>query len=891
MREQRLDPDELLRHVQDVEEKTHRGKLKIFLGACAGVGKTYAMLSEAHEQRARGVDLVVGYIETHGRKETDKLLAGLEVLPRLKLEHKGVTLEEFDLDGALKRKPQLLLVDELAHTNAPGSRHPKRYIDVEELIRSGIDVFTTINIQHLESLNDVVAQITGVQVRETIPDSLFDLADEVELIDIPPKELIQRLREGKVYMPQQAENAMRGFFREGNLSALRELALRRTADRVEAQMQSYRTEKAISGLWATRERILVCIAPNKFSTKLVRTARRMAESLHADVVAVYVESDRQSGRSPEDQARVREALRLAEELNMETVLLTAHDIVAEIMRVAQRRNVTQIVVGKPIKPRWKEIVGGSVVDELVRKSGDINVHVITSEEEKEAARPVRLPDRHGTAATYAWTLAAVAATTAFCFFLSLTHLAQVNLVMIYLLSVGFVSSRFGIREALLSSFLSVLAFDFFFVPPLYKFAVSDTQYFLTFAVMFGVALLISTLTQRLRVQADSAAARERRTRALYSLSRQLARSRGKKEIASATCDSVRDVIDGETAVLLADDGQRLAVAAWCGKDDKMPSIDTAVTEWAFKHGEPAGVGTDTLPGSDALYLPLKGTRTPVGVLVVRSGQEPIDGAQMDLLQAFSSQAALALERAFLAKESQNARLQIEAERLRNSLLSSVSHDLRTPLTAIAGAASTLMQSNTGESQRKELAQTIYEESDRLNRLVRNLLDMTRLESGETRLNVEWQSPEELIGSALRRTKEVLASHNVRTNVEPDLPLIKVDGVLIEQVLINLLENAGRHTPAGSEVEVKAIKSGGFIRFEVSDNGPGLPPGEEEKVFEKFHKARAEASTGGFGLGLAICRGILKAHNSQIWARNNSKGGTEFVFELKIDPVAKVDTSA
>jgi len=889
MPERRPDPDELLRTVQRAEQAAVRGKLKVFLGASAGVGKTYAMLCEAHEELNRGRDVVLGYVETHGRKETDALVVGIERLPLKEIEHKGVTLKEFDIDLALKRHPQLLLVDELAHTNAPGSRHPKRYLDVEELIRSGIDVYTSINIQHLESLNDVVAQITGIQVRETIPDSVFDLADEVEVIDIPPKELIQRLREGKVYVPEQVERAIQGFFREGNLTALRELSLRRTADRVDAQMQSYRSEQAIQGLWPARERILVCIAPNQLSTRLVRAARRMSEALHADVLAVYVESDRQTHRSAQDRASVQQALHMAEELSMEVVMLSGHDIVAEVLRLAQKRNVTQIVVGKPIKPRWKEILTGSVVDELVRNTGDINIHVITGEKTGEPP-PIRLTrKRMGTPQSYAMTVTIMALATAICFAMY-QRLSASNLIMIYLLSSAFISSRYGLEEAILGSLLAVGSFDFFFVPPRFSFSIADPRMLFTFTVMFGVSILIGTLAQRMRANAESASSRERRTAALYALSRQLVKSRSKKEICTAAAASTLDIMEFESVVLLPDDSGRLMPMGWSGNEDHRPVFDPAVAEWAMKHGEPAGKGTTTLPGSEALYLPLKGSGDPVGVLaVLPKPDEEIDLRQMDMLQALGNQTALAIERANLAKESHNIRLQVESERLRNTLLSSVSHDLRTPLTSIAGAASTLLNGAPDPGQQRELATTIYEESDRLNRLVRNLLDMTRLESGELQLNREWQSAEEMIGSALRRTEQILANHKVVLNVESDLPLLKVDGPLIEQVLINLLENAARHSPEGSEVEIKAIKSGGFVRFEISDNGPGITQGEEEAIFEKFHRG-PNAPSGGFGLGLAICRGVLKAHGSQIWARHRPGGGAQFVFELKADEAPVVDSN-
>jgi len=885
----RPDPDELLRREQAAEARKGRGKLKIFLGASAGVGKTFSMLSEAHEQKSRDVDVVVGYAETHGRKETDALLEGLEILPRKALEYKGVTLEEFDIDAALTRKPQLLLVDELAHTNAPGSRHPKRYTDVEELLRSGIDVYTTINIQHIESLNDVVAQITGVTVRETIPDDVFAEADEVELVDIPPKELIQRLKEGKVYMPQQAERAIESFFREGNLIALRELALRKTADRVDAQMQQYREYRGVEKLWPTKERILVCIAPNRMATRLVRTARRMADAMHGDAIALFVESDRQVNRSLEEQEKAQRALQLAESLGMETVHLAAHDIVSEVLRFAKRRNVTQIVVGKPIKPRWRELLVGSVVDVLVRQSGDINVHVITGETEESVRVAQRAQTRPASIRAYLITVGITAIATGICALLY-GHLDLSNLVMIYLLAVAFISSRFGAREAALASLLSVALFDFFFVPPRFQFSIADSQYLLTFLVMLGVALLISSLTQSMRAHSNELRDRERRTAALFALSRKLAKSRSKVEIAAATTESVLDVLDCDMAVLLPDEEERLQPI---GDSGKSFDIEFPVASWAFQHGEPAGFSTETLPASCGLYVPLLSSRGAVGVLAIQphDRQKALETQQMELLSSLANQSALAMERAILAKESHEARLQVETERLRNTLLNSVSHDLRTPLTSIAGAASTLAKGDVSETQRRELAQTIYEESDRLNRLVRNLLDMTRLESGEIKLNLEWHSIEELIGSAVTRTRALFRDRKLTLHVDSKLPLLRVDGVLLEQVLVNLLENAARHTPPGSEITVSAHVVGGFIRVEVADNGPGLRAGEEERIFEKFFRSESSAGTVGFGLGLAIARSILRAHGAQIWAKPHLDQGVTFVFELKVEKSPAVPVEA
>ena len=886
MTDERPDPDALLREVQRAESKRNRGKLKLFLGAVAGVGKTYSMLSEAHEQRRRGVDVVAGLVETHGRAETEALLEGIEVLPLREIDHRGIVITEFDLDGALARKPELIIVDELAHTNAPESRHAKRWQDIDELLGVGINVYTAVNIQHLESLNDVVAQIAGIVVRETVPDSFLEEADEVELVDIPPEELQQRLREGKVYLPQQAEKALESFFRKGNLIALRELALRHTADHVEAEMQSYRTSHAVHDMWPTAQRIVVCIAPNKLAPRVVRAARRMSASMHAELLAVFVESHHHSGLAPSVRSRAFEALALAESMGVETVTLGGEDVVGEIIRFAHSKNASIVVVGKPVRRRWREFVSGSVVDDLVRRSGDLDIYVITGEGAEAGPRSRPAASEKPTWVRIGWTAGITMAATVMAASM-FGRFERSNLVMVYLLGVAYVSSRFGPVEAALSALLSVLCFDYFFVASSHIFAIADTQYILTFLVMLSVGLLISTITARMKVQAQAASHRERRTAALYALSREMAKSRSKTEIGEAAKAKIGEVFDAEVGVLIVSDDRGLRPIAHSGSGFESTNTESAVAQWVFDHGQIAGAGTDTLPGSDGLYLPLQGARGPVGVLALRptDAEHKLDIEQMHLLETFSNQLALAMERTILAKESHNARLQMESERLRNSLLSSVSHDLRTPLTSIEGAASSLLN-NPGapEANKLELTKTIYEEADRLNRLVRNLLDMTRLESGAVELNWEWHSMEELIGGALQRTEALLASRKVDIQIEPNLPLIRADGVLLGQVLINLLENAARHTPEGTPVLVRATVSGGFLRVEIADSGPGIPLEEQDEIFEKFNRGKLAKQGTGFGLGLTICRSILAAHSGRIWARNRAEGGANFIFELPVEAV-------
>jgi two-component system sensor histidine kinase KdpD len=891
--ETRPDPDALLARVKEEEARERRGRLKVFFGAAAGVGKTYAMLEAAREQRADGVDVVVGYVETHRRAETEALLERLEVLPARTSEYRGATLREFDLDAALARRPTLILVDELAHTNAPGSRHAKRWQDVLELLDAGINVYTTVNVQHVESLNDVVAKITGVVVRETVPDSVLEQADEVELIDLPPDDLLERFKDGKVYMPGLAEEALRNFFRKGNLIALRELALRSTAERVDAQMRVYMREHAIGKVWPAAERILVCVGPTPDAARLVRSAKRMAERLGAEWIAAYVETPAHRRLPAETRDRVIQTLRLAEQLGAETVTLPGQRMSDAILGFARNRNVTKILVGKPRRPLWRRLVMGSIVDALVQGSGEIDIYVITGEREAEAPVAVRRPPvktdwRGFGAAVVAVLLATSLAWLMFPFF------AVSNLIMVYLLGVVAVATRWGRGPSLLASVLSVAAFDFFFVPPYLTFAVSDTEYLVTFVVMLLVAIVISTLTIRIRTQAEAAREREERTAALYAMSRELASTRGVEALLAIAVHHISEVFRSQVVVLLPDAGGRLTPGS--GGQYAMDANELGVSRWVYEHRQLAGLGTTTLPGASALYLPLLASRGPVGVLGVRpADRHALDAPeQLHQLETFGNQMALAIERANLADETRDAHVRIESERLRNSLLSSVSHDLRTPLTTITGAITAILEDGArlDAPTRRELLESAREEAERLNRLVQNLLEMTRLESGALQLHKEWHPLEEVIGAALSRLGKRLADRRVTTRVPPDLPLVPIDDVLIEQVLVNLLDNAVKYTPPGSPITIIATGTDRAVTVEVADRGPGLPPGEEDKVFEKFYRGQPAAGRGA-GLGLAICYGIVKAHDGRIWAQNLPEGGVAFLFTLPLaeTPPASVPVSA
>lgn len=870
----RPDPDALLAQSKGLG----RGRLKVFLGMAAGVGKTYSMLQAAQEDRKRGIDVVIGYLEPHGRDETEAMAEGLERIPHRAVE--ATQIKEFDVDAALKRNPGKVLVDELAHTNATGSRHAKRWQDVHELLQVGIDVDTTVNIQHVESLNDVVAQITGVRVNETVPDAVLNDAHEVELVDIPPDELISRLHEGKVYVPEKVEQALESFFKKRNLLALRELALRRTAERVEEQVRTARAAEGAVQTWHTNDRILVCVAPNRMASRVVRAATRLAGSLHAELIAAFVESIRQAKLSDADRQRAAEAMRLTESLGGRTVTLSGQDIVGEIIRYAQSQNVTIIVVGKPVRPRWREMFFGSVVDSLVRRSGDTDIHVITAAE--ELGTPLRLlpyrqaTDWHGMIVS----VAVVAACTGLGALLT-QRFSLANIVMVYLLGVTYVASRHSRNSAIVASVLSVAAFDFCFVPPKWTFAVSDIQYAFTFGVMLAVALFTSTLTARIKEHSEAASERERRTAALFELSKKLSSTRSRREIGAFAAETIRTVFNCDVAVLIR---SRQTGKLFAGPESQSKfesrAREQGVAEWVKDHGLKAGKGTDTLPAAEGVYYPLNGERSCVGVLGLRwDGPPPSTPSQVHLLETFANQLAVAIERTNMAKDSHEASIEAERERLRSTLLSSVSHDLRTPLSVIVASAEELWgRIAQKEPENAELAESIAKEATRLERQVRDLLDMTRLESGSLQLRKNWQSLEELVGSALLRTEPLLGEHRVQVDLHGDLPLLWVDQVLMEQVMVNILENAARYTPAGTNIWIVGRSEREATLIELSNDGPSPSETDLDTMFAKFGRGD-NAGIHGAGLGLAICRAIVEAHEGTISASPHHPSGVTFTVRL------------
>jgi two-component system, OmpR family, sensor histidine kinase KdpD len=870
----RPNPDELLARVAEDDRKQARGRLKVFFGAAPGVGKTFAMLESARLQKADR-DVVVGVVETHKRQETEALLEGLETLPRRTILHRGVTLEEFDLDGALARRPGLLLVDELAHTNAPGSRHVKRWQDVLELVEAGISVYTTLNVQHLDSLNDIIAQVTGVSVRETIPDSMLDRANEIELVDLPVDDLRRRMEEGKVYVPDQAQRAMANFFRPGNLIALREMALRRTADSVDAQMRSYRRDHSIESTWPVTERLIVSIGPSPFSAKLIRAAKRMAERLHAEWIVAFVETPAFAGAADDARDRVLSSLRLAEQLGADTVTLTGTNVAESLLRYARSRNVSKIVIGKQSGPLWRRLLRGSVLDDLIAASGEIEIYAISG----EPGPPLRtsvMPGRSSPPPLREYALAV--GVISGCTLLSLLlrdRLTPVNLVMIYLLGVVAIAMRSSRRVALFTSFLSVAAFDFFCVPPYFTFAVSDYEYIVTFAVMLAVGVIISSLSVRIRMQAAHAVDREARTQALYRLTRQLTGEHGVFEGARLATEITREVFGAQVVVFLPESAGKISFRRRTTDDLPVPRSEEGVAQWVFDHKQKAGKGTDTLPGATALYLPLQGSRQVLGVMAVIPESESTitSPEQLHLLEIFATQIALAMERSQGAAQAREAQVRIETEEMRSSLLSAVSHDLRTPLASITGAASSLLShgNQLNPATQRELLESIAQEAQRLSRLVNNLLEMTRLESGAVEIKRDWHSLEEIIGAALTRLEPMLGSRPVAVRLPPDLPLIFVDDVLLQQVFLNLLENAAKYAPGESEIVVNAVLDGTNVVIEVMDRGPGFAPGDEKRVWEKFYRGHVEGVQGA-GLGLAICRAIVMAHGGSIEAENRAGEG-------------------
>ncbi|WP_248745821.1 two-component system sensor histidine kinase KdpD [Pseudomonas sp. MWU12-2037] len=879
MAEQRPDPDQLLAQIREEEAQAKRGRLKIFFGASAGVGKTYAMLAAAQTAKLQNVDVLIGVVETHGRAETMALTDGLEQLPLKQVVDKHRTLTEFDLDAALARRPALILIDELAHSNITGSRHPKRWQDVEELLGAGIDVWSTMNVQHLESLNDIVGGITGIKVWETVPDHVFDTADEVVIVDLPPDDLLQRLKEGKVYLVQQAERAVQNFFRKGNLIALRELALRRTADRVDSEMLQYRLNTSVKPVWGTRESLLACIGPHEHAEKTVRSTARLAAQLNVPWHAVYVETPALQRLPEAKRRRVLATLKLAQNLGAQISTLAGQDIAEVLVKYARQHNLSKIVLGRDEHLRrrfWR----WAIADRIGALGADLDVIQVSLPASQRMQTETGFTATHSPLVLqpYLWSVALCILTT-----LAAMPLAQIleqaNIVMIFLLAVVAAAVRFGRGPAVLAAFLSVASFDFFFVAPRYSFAIADVQYLVTFCVMLVVALVIGQMTAGLTYQARVAQRREDRMRALYEMSRLLSAALMTEQVAEIGARFLAAEFGARSALLVADDDNKLQAPMIIGDP---PQVDIAIAQWSYDKTEPAGYGTDTLPSSATLYLPLAAPMRVRGVLAVqpRDASRLVVPEQRRLLDTCSSLLAISLERIHYVNVAQDTTVQMESERLRNSLLAAISHDLRTPLSVLVGLSAALKQTSPPLSgDAAQIASAVGESALHMNTLVNNLLDMAHLESGKLALNRQWQPIKDVVGSALKALQPILGSHPVQVVLDDDVPVVHIDGVLIERLLINLIENAVKYTPAQTPIHLGARATAETIELWVADDGPGLPRGHEETLFSKFVRGKKESSIPGVGLGLAICKAIAQAHGGTILGVTRPEGGALFTLRL------------
>lgn len=868
--EQRPDPDALLARMQQEEGQAHRGHLKIFFGANAGVGKTYAMLAAAHAAKAEGIPVIIGVVETHGRLDTEVMAEHLPRLPLREVPYRDRVLPEFDLDAALAfgvGQPQaLVLLDELAHSNVAGSRHPKRWQDAEELLEAGIDVWSTMNVQHLESLNDIVSGITGIRVWETVPDRLFDAADEVVVVDLPPDELLQRLKAGKVYLPQQAEQAAANFFRKGNLLALRELALRRTADRVDDEMRAYRRASSVKPVWPNREALLACVGSGLEDEKVVRTCARMAAQLNVPWHALHVESlEQRKGLDKEHEQALR-VLKLAQELGATTATVSNADTAAALVRYAREQNLVRLVLGRRSHRRWPW--QRPLIDAVIQRADDLDVLQVALPQGTGRTQPPEQKQRALEAPTMAWSGYAAATMACVMVALLISPLRNVlelsNIVMLFLLAVVGVGLRFGRGPAVLAAFLGVLLFDFFFVAPRFSFAVSDVQYLVTFGVMLVVALVIGQLTAGLKVQAEAATQREHRVRSLYEMSRDLSAALLSEQVAEIGARFLASEFQARSTLLAADEQDRLAALPGGNA-----TVDMGVAQWAFDRAEAAGLGTDTLPSTSCLVLPLKAPMRVRGVLALEPGNPRLLGPeQRRLLDTCASLLAISLERIHYIDMAQKSTVQIESERLRNSLLSAISHDLRTPLASLVGLSEALLMMLPAlERAQHDIVNSIKNSALRMSALVNNLLDMARLQGGSVQLHRAWQPLDEVIGSALTTCAAMMAGRPIQIHLAEDLPLLHLDSVLMERVWVNLLENIAKYTPEGSPVTIDAKLKSSEVVIDIDDSGPGLPQGKEELLFDKFERGQRETTTPGVGLGLAICRAIIDAHGGHITAHN------------------------
>ena len=897
--ERRPSPDALLKEVQRSERKS--GRLKIFLGAAPGVGKTFEMLLTAQAKRRENADIVIGVVETHGRRETQALLEGLEVVPPKRVEYKGRSFEELDLDRLIERRPDIAVIDELAHTNAPGSRHPKRYLDVEELLERGIDVYTTVNIQHIESLNDVVAQITHVRVRETVPDSILSRADDIEVVDLTPEDLIQRLNEGKVYVPEQAKLALRHFFSPVNLTALRELALRCTADRVDKQLLNQMQAQAIQGPLAAGERLLVCVNEDPRAAGLVRCTKRLADRLRAPWIALLIETSRTLNFDEEVRDRIADTLRLAERLGAESITIpgSARRIADDIVSFAHTNNVTQIVVGKTTRSRWFELLNGSVVHDLVRRAGDISVQVIGNVDDepipKKSVRTAKDPKGFDPL-PYIAALVAVGAALGIGFLMQ-PGLGVESVDLVFLTAVIGIAVRYGLLPSLVATVAASLCYNFFFLPPVYTFTITDPTNVAAFLIFLLVAVFVSNVAAKVRTQALIASGRARTTESLYAFSRKLAGTGTLDDVLWTTAYQIASMLKVRVVLLLPEQDS-ITVKAGYPPEDALDPSDIAAAKWAWDNNRPAGRGADTLPGAKRLFLPMRTSRGAVGVVGLDTDKTGplLTPDQRRLLDALTDQAALAIERVHLVEDIDRDKRATESDRLRAALLTSLSHDLKTPLASVLGSAGTLrdFSGSLGEEAKADLLSTIIEESERLNRFIANLLDMTKLESGAITPNLAFHDVREFVNTALKRASKILAHHHVEEDIAGDLPMVKLDAVLFEQAVFNILDNAAKYSPPDSTIRIRGWGTDHFVYLQILDEGIGIPGDDLERIFDKFYRVqKGDGVRAGTGLGLAIARGFIDAMGGTITPANrDDRSGAMFTIALPVPAHSgQLDTAA
>jgi Osmosensitive K+ channel histidine kinase len=875
--ENRPDPDELLASLKEQEDKSKLGKLKIFFGMCAGVGKTYTMLQAAHLEKGKKMDVVIGYVETHGRPETEKLVEGLEIIPPYQINYRDTLFREVDIDAIIARKPQVVLIDELAHTNAPGSRHTKRYQDVQELINNGIDVYTTLNVQHIESRTDTVTQITGVSIRETVPDDVLEAADEIELVDLTADELLQRLAEGKVYTPERSQEAIRNFFRKGNITALREMSLRLVADRVDKQLREYMQTRRIPGPWKSGLRLMVALGPSPYSAWLIRWAKSLSYTMDASLIAVYVQKE--ETLSPENQEQLNKNIALAKQLGAHYLSTTDTDLSRGLLNIAQRENATHILVGKSQRKGLHELLRRDLVSKLIHDSGDIDIYVVGAKEMTKRQKRFTFTTSEFRSSPKAYlTSAAVMLLAVLLCYLCKGFVGYQVVSYILLFAVSLVALFFSTGPILLAAALGALLWDFFFINPPLTFYIAKPEDLMMFGTFFSVAIINGVLTARLRSQQRLARDREQRTSALYELSKVLASASGTQEVIEQAVTHIRKYFDIESAILLSEDEASLQTTLFpVDSKIELQSTEHSIAAWVYKHVKKAGKYTDTLPATDLTFYPLKGKRINTGVLLVKP-QKPFRGELEMFWDTFRVQLTNALERELLNEIARRASVLNESEKLYKTLFNSISHELRIPVSTLMGASETLLQKNSDQKQQQQLAQEIFLASDRLNRLIENLLNMSRLESDRITPSIDWHDVHDLANKVISNLHDELKPFHTEVIIPENMPLVKFDFGLMEQVVHNLVYNATQHSQPTTTIRIKFYYDHHHLVIQVMDRGTGFPPESIPYLCNKFYRANNRVA-GGIGLGLSIVKGFVDAHQGTIRFENRAHGGALITIKI------------